>query len=85
MNGQCFFGMYKTHWYCRWCGKKTAAQRSERDGFCPGGKCKQAWWRAFKKYINRVTKSRDRQVAAVAKSNAKRPRMRGMIKQKKVS
>jgi len=83
MKGQGIFGMYKSVWYCRWCGSRTDRQKSERDGFCKnGGKCKQAWWRAFCKYKNRVTKSRDRQTAAVAKSNAKRPRKWGMIKQK---
>jgi hypothetical protein len=51
----------KLNWFCRWCGSKYWPQfGGERDGFCPGGRCKQAWWRAIKKYRRRVTATRSR-------------------------
>lgn len=74
--------MYKTTWYCRWCGAITPKGRSERDGFCPGGKCKQAWWRANKKYRANVTPLKDQKSPRCSNGNAKRPRKRGMIKSK---
>jgi hypothetical protein len=70
---QGYFGMYKRKWYCRWCGKQTGSTKSERDGFCNnGGKCKQAWWRAFHKWLKNVTPARDRKTAAGGKSNARK-------------
>ena len=72
--------MYKTTWYCRWCGAITERQRTERDGFCPGGKCKQAHYRARKKYKPNVTIENTGQRSRSPNSNAKRPRKRGMIK-----
>lgn len=68
-----YFGMYKSNWYCRWCGSHTSSQRSERDGFCDNkGKCKQAWWRAYKKYRANVTIAGDRKIARAPKRNAKK-------------
>lgn len=47
--------MYYAHaWYdkhCRWCQKAYHAHKPvDRDGFCCG-KCKQAHYRAYKKYV----------------------------------
>jgi len=67
-------------WYCRWCGAVTERQRSERDGFCIGGKCKQAHFRAYKKYKANVTLKAGRRKHRGCKSNAKGARKRGMIK-----
>jgi len=37
--------------HCRWCGNEYKANKpTGRDGFCCGI-CKQAHWRAFKKYV----------------------------------
>ena len=44
--------------YCRWCGNTYITyKRTDRDGFCNdnNGKCKQAHYRAFKKYNESVT------------------------------
>lgn len=44
--------MYKTNWFCRWCGNEYRPdQETERDGFC-SGKCKQALHRAYKAYTD---------------------------------
>jgi hypothetical protein len=68
-----YFGMYKSRWYCRWCGNITGQLKTERDGFCNNnGKCKQAWWRAYKKYKANVTENPGQLSARGTKSNAKR-------------
>lgn len=44
--------MYKSTWYCRWCGNEYRPDKeSERDGFC-SDKCKQALHRAYKAYTD---------------------------------
>ena len=63
--------MYKYIWYCRWCGATTPNGKTERDGFCPGGKCKQAHHRAFKKYRQGVIRALERRSTAGKSSNAK--------------
>lgn len=43
--------MYKHVWYCRWDGKTYRPLReTDRDGFCCSA-CKQALYRAHKKYV----------------------------------
>ena len=44
------FGIYKSQWYCRWCGLiYKPLKDTDRDGFCSRA-CKQALHRAYKKY-----------------------------------
>lgn len=43
--------MTKTIKYCRWCGRSyTAAKPTDKDGFHSAA-CKQAHYRAYKKYV----------------------------------
>lgn len=43
--------MYKNIWYCRWDGKTyKPLKETDRDGFCCSA-CKQALYRARKKYV----------------------------------
>lgn len=42
---------YSRYRYCRWCGKQYKAKKDvNKDGFC-GKVCKQALYRAYKKYV----------------------------------
>jgi rubredoxin len=44
--------------HCRWCGALyKAAVPVDRDGFC-ASKCKQAHYRAYKKYVIRASSPR---------------------------
>ena len=44
-------GLYKTKWFCRWCGNPyTPQQQTERHGFCSTAH-KQAHHRAYKSYV----------------------------------
>lgn len=48
--------MFKSHFYCRWCGVKYCeGKRTERDGFCCAAH-KQAHHRAYKKYVTSVAR-----------------------------
>lgn len=52
------FGIYKSVWYCRWCGNTYRPQKdTDRDGFCCPA-CKQAHHRAYKLYIDWITGAR---------------------------
>jgi len=43
--------MYKSYWFCRWCGVMyNPEKQTERDGFCTDA-CKQAHYRAYRKYV----------------------------------
>jgi len=45
---------WKVQKYCRWCGKGYKGTKpNDRDGFCCA-KCKQAHYRAYKKYVTGV-------------------------------
>jgi len=35
---------------CHWCGKEFWAE-NPKQRHCPGGRCKQAHYRAYKKYV----------------------------------
>ena len=35
---------------CHWCGKNFRS-KNPKAKYCPGGKCKQAHYRAYKKYV----------------------------------
>ncbi|GAH69225.1 unnamed protein product, partial [marine sediment metagenome] len=69
----------KHYRHCRWCGQCYNATRPiGRDGFCCP-KCKQAHYRAYKKYVTQT--SRALQDPAAHKVTQKTPgRRRGMIK-----
>lgn len=46
--------MYKSHWFCRWCGKLyLSLEHTPRDGFCCKAH-KQALYRAYKKYVTNL-------------------------------
>ncbi|GAI71348.1 unnamed protein product [marine sediment metagenome] len=48
--------------HCRWCGEPYRASRPiGRDGFCTG-KCKQAHYRAYKKYVTAKTGQQKRSI-----------------------
>jgi hypothetical protein len=70
------FGIFKTKWWCRWCGKQyKPVKEVDRDGFCPCGKCKQAHYRALKRYNEALRSKKDHSSAESdrkSKSNAKR-------------
>ena len=61
--------VYKSIWYCRWCGKNyKPIKDTDRDGFCCPA-CKQAHHRAYKLYID-------------WKSGARRKRTKRALRQK---
>lgn len=65
------FGIYKSTWYCRWCGRTYKPLKdTDRDGFCRPA-CKQALYRAYKLYID-------------WKSGARRKRTKQALSKKKV-
>jgi len=49
------FGIYKQTWWCRWCGSTyKPLKQTDRDGFCPGGKCRMALHRAYRKQCDKA-------------------------------
>jgi len=68
------FGIYKSTWFCRWCGNTYKPLKdTDRDGFCSPA-CKQAHHRAYKKYIewklSRKKLSGNRKTGTRHRSNA---------------
>ena len=65
------FGIFKSTFYCRWCGNTYKPLKdTDRDGFCCPA-CKQAHHRAYKLYID-------------WKSGARRKRTKVALSKKKV-
>jgi len=70
------FGIFKSTWYCRWCGNRyKPLKETDRDGPCSPA-CKQALHRAYKKYIawklSRKKVHRSAEPGTRHKSNAKK-------------
>jgi len=70
------FGIYKSQWFCRWCGLTYKPLKdTDRDGFCSPA-CKQALHRALKKYLawklSRKKVHRNRKSGTRHRRNAKR-------------
>ena len=69
------FGIFKSTWYCRWCGKVYKPLKdTDRDGFCCPA-CKMALHRAIKKYnewkLSRKKDLRNRKTGIRKSRNAK--------------
>jgi len=66
--------MYGYFKYCRWCGNRYKAKKaSEKPGFCTNV-CKQAHYRAYKKYVTHKRDRNSNEVVAGRMSNAKKPK-----------
>jgi len=77
MSRDMHFGIYKSVWYCRWCGiQYKPKEQTDKDGFCKPAH-KQALHRALRKYnarALRLTESRGKRPGRARNTKRKRKR-----------